>query len=163
MSLYVSIRRTFIACEQALLFLAHSRVAHFARPNRRACSQARTFIRRFSMIVRVNIVLNRTVVVDSDWRFDNLCSSNVPSQSELHDISWWYYILCGSCIIQWIEIYPVDSIVLFFEQLRPVWAALKYRRDQKRIKEITNLRMKHYMINSIVQTILLTAFLMKFA
>ena len=24
------------------------------------------------MIVRVNVVLNRTVVVDSDWRFDNL-------------------------------------------------------------------------------------------
>ena len=50
-----------------------------------------------------------------------------------------------------------------FEQLRPVWAALKYKRDQKRIKEITNLRMKYYMINSIVQTILLTAFLIKFA
>ena len=26
------------------------------------------------MIVRVNVVLNRTVVVDSDWRFDKLCS-----------------------------------------------------------------------------------------
>ena len=25
------------------------------------------------MIVRVNVVLNRTVVVDSDGRFDNLC------------------------------------------------------------------------------------------
>ena len=24
------------------------------------------------MIVRVNVVLNRTVVVDSDWHFDNL-------------------------------------------------------------------------------------------
>ena len=30
------------------------------------------FISRLSMIVRVNVVLNRTVVVDSDWRFDNL-------------------------------------------------------------------------------------------
>ena len=28
------------------------------------------------MIVRLNIVLNRTVV-DSDWRFDNLCGGNV--------------------------------------------------------------------------------------
>ena len=120
-----------------------------------------TFIRRLSMIAWVNVVLNRTVVVDNDWCFDNQWGSNLPSQSELHDISWWYYILCGSCIIQWIEIYPVDSIVLFFEQLGPVWAALKYRRDQKRIKEITNLRMKYYMINSIVQTILLTAFLIK--
>ena len=109
-----------------------------------------TFIRRLSMIAWVNIVLNRTVVVDNDWCFDNQWGSNLPSQSELHDISWWYYILCGSCIIQWI----VSSS---FEQLRPVWAALKYRRDQKRIKEIKNLRMKCYMINSIVQTILLTA------
>ena len=34
------------------------------------------------MIVRVDVVLNRTVVVDSDWRFDNLivCSSHLQSQ-----------------------------------------------------------------------------------
>ena len=36
-----------------------------------------------SLIVRVNVVLNRTVVVDSDWRFDNLCGS----QSELYCVS----------------------------------------------------------------------------
>ena len=30
------------------------------------------FKSRLSLIVRVNVVLNRTVVVDSDWRFDNL-------------------------------------------------------------------------------------------
>ena len=29
--------------------------------------------KRLSLIVRVNVVLNRTVVVDSDWRFNNLC------------------------------------------------------------------------------------------
>ena len=34
---------------------------------------------RLSLIVRVNVVLNRTVVVDSDWRFDNLCSSRLQS------------------------------------------------------------------------------------
>ena len=34
------------------------------------------FISGLSMIVRLNIVLNRTVV-DSDWRFDNLCGGNV--------------------------------------------------------------------------------------
>ena len=33
------------------------------------------------MIVRVNVVLNRTVVVDSDWRFDNLCGSHDHLQS----------------------------------------------------------------------------------
>ena len=32
------------------------------------------------MIVRINVVLNRTVVVDSDLRFDNLCGSNLQSQ-----------------------------------------------------------------------------------
>ena len=33
------------------------------------------FISRLSMIVRVNVVVNRTVVVDSNQRFDNLCGS----------------------------------------------------------------------------------------
>ena len=46
-----------------------------------------------SLIVLVNVVLNRTVVVDSDWRFDNLCSSHLQSQSELYHVSWWYYTL----------------------------------------------------------------------
>ena len=40
-------------------------------------------------IVRVNVVLNRTVV-DSDGRFDNLCGSYLQSQSELYHVSWWY-------------------------------------------------------------------------
>ena len=35
------------------------------------------------MIVRVNVVLNRTVDVDSDRRFDNLCGSHLQSQSSL--------------------------------------------------------------------------------
>ena len=40
------------------------------------------------MIVWVNVVLNRTVVVvDSDWRFDNLSSSHLQSQSELYQAS----------------------------------------------------------------------------
>ena len=38
-------------------------------------------------------VLNRTVVVDSDWRFNNLCGSHLQSQSELYHVSWWYYTL----------------------------------------------------------------------
>ena len=42
-----------------------------------------------SLIIRVNVVLNRTVVVDSDLRFDNLCGS----QSELYRVSWWYNTL----------------------------------------------------------------------
>ena len=38
------------------------------------------FISRLSLIIRVNIFLNRTVFVDSDWRFDNLSSSHLQSQ-----------------------------------------------------------------------------------
>ena len=51
------------------------------------------FKSRLSLIVRMNVVLNRTVVVDSDWRFDNLCGSHLQSQSELYHVSWWYYTL----------------------------------------------------------------------
>ena len=43
--------------------------------------------KRLSLIVRVNVVLNRTVVVDSDRRFDNLCGSHPQSQSELYHVS----------------------------------------------------------------------------
>jgi len=48
---------------------------------------------RLSLIVRVNVVLNRTVFVDSDWHFDNLCGSHLQSQSELYHVSWWYCTL----------------------------------------------------------------------
>ena len=40
------------------------------------------FKSRLSLIVQVNVVLYRTVVVDSDWRLDNLCDSHLQSQSE---------------------------------------------------------------------------------
>ena len=49
--------------------------------------------KRLSLIVQVNVVLNRTVFVDSVWRFDNLCGSHLQSQSELYHVSWWYYTL----------------------------------------------------------------------
>ena len=45
------------------------------------------------MIVRVNEVLNRTVVVvvvDSDRGFDNLCCSHLQSQSESYHVSCRY-------------------------------------------------------------------------
>ena len=41
--------------------------------------------------MRVNVVLNRTVAVDSYWRFDNLCGSHLQRQSELYHVSWWCY------------------------------------------------------------------------
>ena len=37
---------------------------------------------RLSLIVWVKVVLNRTVVVDSDWRFDNLCGSHFDSEDD---------------------------------------------------------------------------------
>ena len=49
------------------------------------------FKSRLNLIVRVNVVLNRTVVVDSDRRFNNLCDSHLQSESELYHVSWWYY------------------------------------------------------------------------
>ena len=48
---------------------------------------AKTTTSRLSMIVRVNEVLNRIVVIDSDGRFDNLCGSYLQSQSELYHVS----------------------------------------------------------------------------
>ena len=48
-------------------------------------------ISRWNMIIRVSIILNRTVVVDSDWRFDNLCCSHLQRQSELYYVNWWYF------------------------------------------------------------------------
>ena len=49
------------------------------------------------MIVRVNEVLNRTVVVvvvDSDRGFDNLCGSHLQSQSELYHVSKIPFLDC---------------------------------------------------------------------
>ena len=55
------------------------------------CCSLRTsrshFISRLSMTDRVNVVLRRTVVVDRDLRFDNLCGSHLQSQGEV-----WYWI-----------------------------------------------------------------------
>ena len=39
------------------------------------------------MIIRVNIVLNKNVVVVSDSRFDNLCGSHLQSQNELYHVN----------------------------------------------------------------------------
>ena len=55
---------------------------------------------RLSLIVWVNVVLNRTVVVHNEWRFDNLCGSHLQSQSQLYYVSRWYYILVVDLIGQ---------------------------------------------------------------
>ena len=48
------------------------------------------FVSRLSMIVRVNVVLNRTLVVDSDLRFHDLCDSHLQSHSESYHARLWY-------------------------------------------------------------------------
>ena len=48
------------------------------------------------MIVQVSIVLNRTVV----WCFDNLSSSHLQSQSELHHIDQLMVLISG-CWADW--------------------------------------------------------------
>ena len=52
--------------------------------------EPRSHFKRLSLIVRVNLVLNRTVVVDSDWRFDNLCGSHL--QSHLQSFLLWRWV-----------------------------------------------------------------------
>ena len=42
------------------------------------------------MIIQVNIVLDRTVVVDGDGHFDNLRISHLQSQIDLYHVSWCY-------------------------------------------------------------------------
>ena len=56
------------------------------------------YISRLSMIVRVHVFQNKTVVGNSDWRFDNLCDGHFQSQSELyhvssnHQLTWYNYV-----------------------------------------------------------------------
>ena len=57
-------------------------------------------ISKLSLIVRVNVVLNRTVV-DSDWCFDNLFGNHLQmSPIELYDVSWWFQTLVVDLIGQ---------------------------------------------------------------
>ena len=68
------------------------------------------FKSRFSLIVRVNAVLNRNVVFDNDWRFDNLCGSHLQRQSELYHVSWWYYTRVIDLIGQLRRDFPCLSV-----------------------------------------------------
>ena len=70
------------------------------------------------MIVWVSVVLNRTVV-DSDWRFDNLCDSHLKSQSQLYrpvviDLIWSIktrnvlVLLVGKTPAQCVQVVRID-------------------------------------------------------
>ena len=76
------------------------------------------FKSRLSLIVRLNVVLNRTVVVDSDWRFDNLCGSHLQSQSELYHVSWWSLKkLTATCITYSTDYYQRLTLESWFTNL----------------------------------------------
>ena len=47
-------------------------------------------ISRWNMIHRVSIIVNRTVVVDSDWR------THLQSRSKLYHVNWWYFKNSGN-------------------------------------------------------------------
>ena len=66
-------------------------------------------------VISVIVVLNRTVVVDSDWRFDHLCGSDLQSQSELYHVSWWYYTLVIDLIDQLLVVCHLSSDVIGYE------------------------------------------------
>ena len=66
----------------------------------------RNFKSRLRLIVRVSVVLNRTVFVDSDWHFDNVCGSHLQSQSELYHIS--------DGIILWLLVWLVNYVVMLW-------------------------------------------------
>ena len=55
------------------------------------------FLTWSSINARVNVVLNRTVV-NSFWRFNNLCGSHLQSQLELYRVTWWYLTLVTDLI-----------------------------------------------------------------
>ena len=52
-----------------------------------ALPNKKNFISRLSVIVWVNVVLNTTLVLNSDWRFDSLGGSHLQSQIELYPTS----------------------------------------------------------------------------
>ena len=64
------------------------------------------FKSRLSLIVRVNVILNRTVVVDSDWRFDNLCAQKrelwyvlVSDEVNSNVLNYWLTVIAQG---QWV-------------------------------------------------------------
>ena len=50
------------------------------------------------MIVQVNVILNRTVVVDSDGRFDNVCGNNLRSHP-FHAFSRFFFQAMGRIFV----------------------------------------------------------------
>ena len=67
------------------------------------------------MIIWVNLVLNRTVVVDSDWCLNNLCGSHLQSQSELYHVRGTSETI--ACILQPYNIHVAHKPITTLWQL----------------------------------------------
>ena len=68
----------------AAMISIHSALCHFCQQHQMFCERFESrshFKSGLILIVRVNVVLSKTVVVDGDWRFDNLCCSHLQSQN----------------------------------------------------------------------------------
>ena len=86
--------------------------------------------KRLSFIVRVNVVLNRTVVVDSDWRFDLLkwlLGSNLSqfyrlfishiTLVDLQDLKLSWLALCSVCSVMNYSTRVIKISVIFLARL----------------------------------------------
>ena len=75
---------------------------------------------RLSLIVRVNVVLNRTVVVDSDWRFDNLSAVvifrvKVSSITSVEGIILWLLIWLVYYVAMLLVVWRLSRDVIDYE------------------------------------------------
>ena len=84
------------------------------------------FKSRLSLIVPVYVVLNRTVVADSDWCLDNLCGSHLQSIHciiyNLHHVTWKMYKANETTLSVYIFI-----IITPKSYCRQFWKAYKQR------------------------------------
>ena len=81
-----SLSSFYVHLKLSLSCLSLAKNWYYPQGSRHSYAPINVIKSRLSLIVRVNVVLNRTVV-DSEWRFDNLCGSHFQSQSELYHVT----------------------------------------------------------------------------
>ena len=75
---------------------------------------------RLSLIVRVNVVLNRTVVVDSDWRFNNavvIFRVKVSCITSVDGIILRLLIWLVNYVVMLLVVYQLSRDVISYEDL----------------------------------------------
>ena len=63
----------------------------------------------------MNVVLNRTVDVDSDWRLDNLCGCRLQSQKRMVYIILWLLIWLVNDVAMLLVVCQLSSDVIGYE------------------------------------------------